>query len=203
MAVSYTNLRITCRDMKQKERALEILSGVTPFDEFGKTLFYMPLKSEDEITASELLEDLLSLLEEYAEKWIAVRELGCKLEIMVCSPLSCNRKDFPPRAVDFSKQIGAKILCFEVEGKCGAHEPIETGAAYCNLCGKVLDDFDLQENIAMDRVVGFGSKYDLSRLKFRLCLDCFDRAIDYLAAECVIPLKNYEVQLHWDRKTQT
>lgn len=58
----------------------------------------------------------------------------------------------------------------------------------CNFCGKVLDYWDLQEDISADRFIGYGSKYDLYRLQFKLCCGCFDRLLDQMAPKCKIPL---------------
>jgi len=53
---------------------------------------------------------------------------------------------------------------------------------FCNHCGKKLDEWDLQEDFNIHKVVGYGSKYDLSEVNLQLCCDCFDQ----LADECEI-----------------
>jgi hypothetical protein len=48
----------------------------------------------------------------------------------------------------------------------------------CNLCGKPLDEWDLQEDFTIHTTVGYGSKYDLSKVHLQLCCDCFDKIVD-------------------------
>ena len=48
----------------------------------------------------------------------------------------------------------------------------------CNLCGKELDVFDLQEEISYHSHMGYGSKFDLCHVDIDLCCKCFDRLMD-------------------------
>lgn len=48
----------------------------------------------------------------------------------------------------------------------------------CNLCGKPLDEWDLQEDFTIHTTVGYGSKYDLSKVHLQFCCDCFDKIVD-------------------------
>lgn len=50
----------------------------------------------------------------------------------------------------------------------------------CNMCAKVFDKWDYQENFCFDYHIGYGSKYDLNRLKLNLCIDCFDKVLDFI-----------------------
>ena len=59
----------------------------------------------------------------------------------------------------------------------------------CNLCGKELDMWDMQECFAMKRRIGYGSRYDLCRLDIWLCCDCMDKIIDQCAISPVTDLE--------------
>ena len=54
----------------------------------------------------------------------------------------------------------------------------------CTMCGKTLDEWDKYENYSADLHIGYGSKYDMSRLRFQLCCDCFDRILDMFVPLC-------------------
>lgn len=54
----------------------------------------------------------------------------------------------------------------------------------CTMCGKTLDDYDKYENYSADMHIGYGSKYDMSRIRFQLCCDCFDRVLDMVIPLC-------------------
>lgn len=56
--------------------------------------------------------------------------------------------------------------------------------AFCNLCGKELDELDRRENFSFDRLIGYGSRHDGEHISFDLCCDCFDEVIGELAARC-------------------
>ena len=53
---------------------------------------------------------------------------------------------------------------------------------FCNMCGKPLDFWDVQEDFSLHRHLGYGTKNDGSVLDLQLCCDCIDNLID----ECVI-----------------
>ena len=55
----------------------------------------------------------------------------------------------------------------------------------CTMCGKTLDEDDMFENYSADMHIGYGSKYDMSRLRFQLCCSCFDRILDIVVPLCV------------------
>lgn len=48
----------------------------------------------------------------------------------------------------------------------------------CNICGKVLDFWDLQEDYSIHKRIGYGSKHDGDTIELRLCCDCFDNLVD-------------------------
>ena len=69
----------------------------------------------------------------------------------------------------------------------------------------VLNRFDIHELIAekfglngsgvMVREVADGSKYDLNRLKLNLCIDCFDKVLDFILPQCKTnPLEEYHFE---------
>ena len=57
---------------------------------------------------------------------------------------------------------------------------------YCNLCGKKMDMWDVQEGFGFNGNIGYGSKYDGEKLNLDLCCDCMDKLIE----SCVIAFKN-------------
>ena len=64
----------------------------------------------------------------------------------------------------------------------------------CSMCGKELDEFDLQEDFYFKHYIGYGSKYDLDIFEARLCCDCFDKILDTLLPMFKSnPLNEYEI----------
>lgn len=57
-----------------------------------------------------------------------------------------------------------------------------TNAITCNMCGKELDIWDVQEAFSIERRLGYGTKYDGDKLRLDLCCDCMEKIID----ECKI-----------------
>ena len=53
----------------------------------------------------------------------------------------------------------------------------------CTYCGNAFNEWDEQENNSFRKLVGYGSKYDLSVVEVKLCCNCFDRFIDKIC-EC-------------------
>ena len=68
-----------------------------------------------------------------------------------------------------------KIMLAETITK--ENEPI-----YCNKCGKVLDEWDLQQDFSVYKKVTYGSAHDMETLHICLCNDCMDELI----ASCVV-----------------
>lgn len=54
----------------------------------------------------------------------------------------------------------------------------------CTMCGKTLDEDDMFENYSADMHIGYGSRYDLSHIRFQLCCSCFDRILDMVIPLC-------------------
>lgn len=52
----------------------------------------------------------------------------------------------------------------------------------CNLCGKELDMWDMQEDFRIRRKFGYGTQYDGDDLDLRLCCSC----MEMLISECVV-----------------
>ena len=48
----------------------------------------------------------------------------------------------------------------------------------CNLCGKTLDEMDLENNLTIRRRLGYGSAYDGDRVDLRICCSCFDMLVE-------------------------
>lgn len=48
----------------------------------------------------------------------------------------------------------------------------------CNKCGKELDLWDMKEDFAIKRDLGYGTKYDGDKLDIHLCCDCMEKLID-------------------------
>ena len=48
----------------------------------------------------------------------------------------------------------------------------------CNLCGKPLDVYDMNQRIAVHTRLGYGSKYDGETVALHMCCECFDRLIE-------------------------
>ena len=50
---------------------------------------------------------------------------------------------------------------------------------YCNLCGKEMDFWDVQEEFSIQSFnIGYSSKHDGDSLELDLCCDCMDELID-------------------------
>ena len=70
----------------------------------------------------------------------------------------------------------------------------------CSMCGKELDEFDLQEDFYFKHYIGYGSKYDLNFFEARLCCDCFDKILDAVLPMFKInPLSEYEIVSDGDK----
>ena len=55
----------------------------------------------------------------------------------------------------------------------------------CNICGKPLDVFDLQEKISYHSHMGYGSRFDEEIVDLDLCCDCFDKMmLEYIIPRC-------------------
>lgn len=48
----------------------------------------------------------------------------------------------------------------------------------CSLCGKEFNFFDHQEDYTIDKVLGYGSKYDGEHLRLHICCGCMDTIIE-------------------------
>ena len=68
----------------------------------------------------------------------------------------------------------------------------DTIHARCNLCGKILDALDLDEDLTIHKErLGYGSIFDGDKAHLQLCCHCFDR----LAKRCVISPIEYKQDL--------
>lgn len=57
---------------------------------------------------------------------------------------------------------------------------------YCNLCGKELNEFDVQENYSLHRHIGYGSEHDGETLDLHICCECMDEIIN----KCIVDPTN-------------
>ena len=49
----------------------------------------------------------------------------------------------------------------------------------CNMCGKVLDTWDQQEDFSIEKdKLGYGTSYDGEGLSLHLCCDCMEEIIN-------------------------
>ena len=49
----------------------------------------------------------------------------------------------------------------------------------CDLCGKELNEFDMQENFGLHySKIGYGSKFDGKTIDIDMCCSCFDKMMD-------------------------
>ena len=62
------------------------------------------------------------------------------------------------------------------------------------MCGKELDEWDLNADFNFERYIGFGSKYDLHIFEAHLCCKCFDKILDTILPMFKNnPLSEYEI----------
>jgi len=76
-------------------------------------------------------------------------------------------------------------------------EDIEKEAAKitCTMCKKSFTLFDYYHgDNRFDLFMNYGSKYDLKRLKFNFCIECFDKVLDMIIPMCKM---NPEVDDDW------
>lgn len=55
----------------------------------------------------------------------------------------------------------------------------------CSMCGSEFELWDHCQDFCIDRGVGYGSKYDFSRIQLDLCCACFDKVMDWIVPQCV------------------
>ena len=61
----------------------------------------------------------------------------------------------------------------------------------CNICGRTIDEYDVESGFAIQYRPGWRSKYDNECVNVDLCVDCSDAMIDTLIALCKIhPIQN-------------
>jgi len=61
-----------------------------------------------------------------------------------------------------------------------------TGEQVCNICGEKFNILDERANFGLHYKVGFGSKYDLTKIDLNMCCNCFDKVLDYILPQCKI-----------------
>lgn len=55
---------------------------------------------------------------------------------------------------------------------------------FCTVCGKKFDMWDEMADLHFETVAPYGSVYDMCRIKFDLCVECFDRILGDLLPKC-------------------
>ena len=65
----------------------------------------------------------------------------------------------------------------------------EIDTMQCNICGKMFDEWDMQQNFKIDVTGMFGSKHDGESIKCRMCCECLDNLID----EYILPKSTIDV----------
>ena len=59
----------------------------------------------------------------------------------------------------------------------------------CNMCGKVFDEWDEEEDFGLHYDVGYGSVFDGEHINCDLCCECFDKLLkEYLIPKCKHPI---------------
>lgn len=66
---------------------------------------------------------------------------------------------------------------------------------YCNICGGLMDFWDIQEDFTIHRCVGYGSVHDMEEIKLHMCCECFDRIVEQCAINPVIGERHYFANL--------
>lgn len=82
--------------------------------------------------------------------------------------------DIPYECVDGNEDGYEYILSKIIEYIEGIHNETKV----CNMCGKMLDIWDEQEEFSLDKNIGYGSKYDGLNMHLNLCTDCMDKIIE-------------------------
>ena len=56
----------------------------------------------------------------------------------------------------------------------------------CNLCGRDLGFFDINEDFSWSKRLGYGTKYDGDYLDLHLCCECLEKIVDKCAVNPII-----------------
>lgn len=56
----------------------------------------------------------------------------------------------------------------------------------CNKCGKKFDEWDTEEGFSIYSTLGYGTKYDGSKLELDLCCKCMEKLIDSCAVSPIV-----------------
>ena len=68
----------------------------------------------------------------------------------------------------------------------------------CFMCGKTLDEYDLNGGYSLDHMMEYGSKYDTERARACFCTDCYDKILDRLRQVCVISPMSDDHNIYYD-----
>ena len=107
-----------------------------------------------------------------------------------------NRFDIHNLILEEFRLIRSNIIVCEVaDGSKHYDYLIDFEPTVCTICGKLFNELDYQENFCFDTHIGYGSKYDLNRLRLNLCIDCFDKVLDFILPQCKDnPLSEYHFE---------
>lgn len=56
----------------------------------------------------------------------------------------------------------------------------------CNCCGHILDCWDRNCKFELRTLAGYGSVYDGSTIRLRLCCDCFDKLVGHCKVSPIV-----------------
>lgn len=106
-----------------------------------------------------------------------------------------NRFDVHDLIMNEFDLAGKRIIIKEVaDGSKHYAYSIDFEPTKCTMCGKVFDNWDYQENFCFEHLIGYGSKYDCEKLKLNLCINCFDKVLDFILPQCKTnPISDYNV----------
>ena len=90
------------------------------------------------------------------------------------------------RDFGISKENRLSEIKFISDGSEDYGYEADLGLMYCNMCGKCLTAWHVSETYAFESYIAFGSKREGSRIKARLCPDCFDKTLDWILPQCKI-----------------
>ena len=90
------------------------------------------------------------------------------------------------RDFGISKKNGLSEIKFISDGSEHYSYEADLQLMYCNMCGNCLTAWHQSETYAFESYIAFGSKREGSRIKVRLCPDCFDKTLDWFLPQCVI-----------------
>ena len=68
----------------------------------------------------------------------------------------------------------------------------------CNMCGKILDRWDEQEDFSIEKKLGYGTSYDGEELSLHLCCDCMEEIINNCHVNPIVNEDNQILMGDWE-----